>query len=93
VLYHVVLLKLKSEKAAQLDSLLEELRELRGLPMVVSLACGRDVAAAGYDAALVVAVAGPDELAAYRSHPAHQPVLARLRDACEALAVVDFDPS
>lgn len=90
LLYHVVLFKLKGERTNELDALLNELRELRSLPMVVSLACGRDIALAGYDAGLVVGVAGPQELTAYRNDPAHGPVLAHLRDACETLAVVDF---
>jgi hypothetical protein len=89
-LYHVVLFALRDEEKEQLDSLLGELRELARLPMVRSLACGSNNAPSAYDGALVVELAGSEELEAYRAHPDHAPVAARLRAMSRTLDVADF---
>jgi Stress responsive A/B Barrel Domain len=90
MLHHVVLFSLKSGHSEELETLLEDLRALRRLPMVKSLICGRNVASSPFDAGLVVDVDGPAELQAYRDDATHRPTLEQLRRISETIAVVDF---
>lgn len=90
-LYHVVTFAVHDSEKEQLDDLIHELQGLAALPMVTRLACGRNCTASEYDAALVVELAGEAELEAYRAHPKHVPVAARLRRLSRLLAVADFN--
>lgn len=88
---HVVLFTLKEPAQPTLDELLAELEDLRGaIPEIRSLVCGRNVASTPHSAVLTVDVDDERALRTYREHPAHQPVLVRLRDLAERIEVVDF---
>jgi hypothetical protein len=91
MLYHVVLFTLRADAQSELAGLVEELRALAALPMVEALAAGVRHEQTGHDAALIVQVADAAQLRAYREHPEHQPVLARLRELAAVVEVADFE--
>lgn len=95
MLTHVVLFKFKPDASAAQTAQLEA--GLKGLPAVISeireFRVGRDVvhSARSYDLALVSTF---DDLAAmqrYQVHPAHQQVVALVKELCTGVVAVDFD--
>jgi stress responsive alpha/beta barrel protein len=90
VIRHIVLFTLKPEAADELPALLAALQELRAtVPQVLDLACGLNLAASPYTAALTVDVASELALEEYRAHPEHQPVLELLRAVADRIDVAD----
>jgi hypothetical protein len=77
------------------DELDEVLRELRELPTQIEeiegLSAGPLLNESDFEAVLCVDVADADALESYRSHPAHQPVLGRLRAATSQLLAADYE--
>ena len=92
MIYHAVLFSLKPEHRGELDSLLRELKELEvRVPEARNVIVGPAAVEGVYDAGLVVEVDDLETLDAYRSHPEHQPVLARIREMAFRVEVVDFE--
>lgn len=88
---HIVLFTLKPEAAGELPALLAALQELPAtVSQVLDLACGENLAASPYTAALTVDVAGERALEEYRAHPEHQPVLEWLRAVADRIDVADI---
>ncbi len=94
MLRHVVFFKFKADVApAERQAFLALLRGLPGkIPEIVSSEVGEDILGTprSYHVALISTFAGRDALEVYAKHPDHQPVLARAREICEAIAAVDF---
>ena len=94
MLRHVVFFKFKQEVPAAARQ--DFLHMLRGLPAktpeIVSSEVGEDIMGTprSYHVALISTLSGRDALDVYAKHPDHQPVLARAREVCEAIAAVDF---
>jgi hypothetical protein len=94
MLRHVVFFKFKPEVAAAGRQ--DFVAMLRGLPAripeIVSSEVGEDIMGTprSYHVALISTFAGRDALEVYAKHPEHQPVLARAKEVCEAIAAVDF---
>lgn len=76
------------------EAILAAVRALEtAVPWLRSLEVGENVSPAraqGYTHVLLETFDDLDGLAAYASHPAHVPVLARLRDAVAQLVAVDL---
>lgn len=94
MLRHVVFFKFKTEvSAAERRDFLALLRGLPAkIPEIVSSEVGEDVLGTprSYHVALISTFAGRDALDVYAKHPDHQPVIARAKEICEAIAAVDF---
>ena len=94
MLRHVVFFKFKPEVSAQdRQAFLAMLRGLPAkIPQIVSSEVGEDILGTprSYHVALVSSFAGRDALDVYAKHPDHQPVIARAREICEAIAAVDY---
>lgn len=94
MLRHVVFFKFKPEiPAAERQDFLALLRGLPAkIPEIVSSEVGEDILGTprSYHVALISTFAGRDALDAYAKHPDHQPVIARAREICEAIAAVDY---
>jgi hypothetical protein len=91
VIRHIVIFSVEAGRRNELDVLIEELLTLRGeIDEIEAIACGRSLGATGFDAALTVDVADEAALGAYREHPAHQPVLERLRAIASQIVVADI---
>jgi hypothetical protein len=91
VLRHIVVFSVESARLAELDQLIDDLRALADeIDEIDAIACGRPLNATEYDAALTVDVADEAALTAYREHPAHQPVLERLRAVASTIVVADI---
>jgi hypothetical protein len=92
MLRHVVIWSVSESHRDELDRILQELRELpERIEEIEGLSAGALLNESALDAALCVDLADADALERYRSHPAHQPVLARLRDAASQLIVADYE--
>ena len=88
---HVVVWSMRADQEERLDGLLADLRALpEQIEEIQALSCGPLVNDGPYDAALCVDVADDEALAAYRSHPLHQPVLVALREAAAEIVVGDY---
>jgi hypothetical protein len=75
----------------ELDDVLRELRELPGqIEEIEDLSAGRLLNESAMEAVLCVDLADADALRRYRSHPAHQPVLTRLRETAADLLAADY---
>lgn len=93
-LEHVVLFRFAGEDEAR--ECVARLRAMAGaVPQVRRLAAGVNQVPSerAYDVGLVVTLGSPDDLPGYRDHPAHQPVLAWVREHATATAAADFDPA
>jgi len=94
MLRHVVFFKFKPEvTATERQDFLAMLRGLPAkIPEIVSSEVGEDIMGTprSYHLALISTFADRDALDVYAKHPEHQPVLARAREICEAIAAVDF---
>jgi len=81
--------------SAEREAIVAAVRALeRAVPSLRSLEVGENVSPAraqGYTHVLLETFDDRDGLAAYASHPAHVPVLARLRDAVAQLLAVDLE--
>ena len=79
----------------EVESLLAAIRGLpAAVPGILELQCGTNFSPArahGYDLGLRVRFVGRAELEAYGPHPAHQPVLARVRELCDDVLALDFE--
>jgi len=89
---HVVVWTMKDDTEGELDGLLEALQALPGeIAEIKALSAGRLLNSSEYDAALCVDVEDSEALERYRAHPAHQPVVTRLRAVATALVVADYE--
>jgi Stress responsive A/B Barrel Domain len=96
VLQHIVLFTFRDEvSAAERAAILEALRGLRtAVPSLRSLAVGENISPAraqGYTHVLVETFDDRAGLGSYADHPAHLPVLARVRAAAAQLLAVDLE--
>jgi hypothetical protein len=92
MLRHVVVWSMKEGREGELDRLLDALRALpTEVEEIKALSAGRLLNSSELDAVLCVDVEDPDALERYRAHPAHQPVVADMRAAAEALVVADYE--
>jgi hypothetical protein len=92
---HVVMFKFKPEIAApDRAAFVAALKNLPSqIPGILAPEVGVDFLGSprSYHAALIFGFADRAGLEAYAKHPNHQPVLARAREICEAVAAVDFE--
>ena len=94
MLKHVVFLKFKKgapESAiAEIEEGLGELPDI--IPEIMEFLFGRDVLRSerSYDFALVSEFENIEAMQRYQVHPAHQKVVAKIKELCESLVVVDF---
>ncbi|HEY4427970.1 MAG TPA: Dabb family protein [Solirubrobacteraceae bacterium] len=89
---HLVAWSMSPGHEDELDQILDELRGLPGdIAEIRELSCGRLLNEADLDAALCVDVDDRDALARYRAHPAHQPVLERMRRTTSSIVVADYE--
>jgi hypothetical protein len=92
MLRHVVIWSMSEGHEGELDDVL---RELQALPAKVEeiegLSAGRLLNESALEGVLCVDVADAEALERYRSHPAHQPVLERLRTTAAELVVADYE--
>ncbi|MCC5840367.1 MAG: Dabb family protein [Opitutales bacterium] len=95
---HIVFFRMKGggaeeirRNALELKARLEALPPL--IPQIQHLECGLDVvrSEASYDLSLTVDVHDLSALEAYRVHPAHQKVVAFVKEVTTARAVVDYE--
>jgi hypothetical protein len=92
MLRHVVIWSMAEGHEGELDDVLRELRELPGqIEEIEALSAGPLVNESALEGALCVDVADADALERYRSHPAHQPVLTRLRATASELIAADYE--
>jgi hypothetical protein len=92
MLRHVVIWSMAEGHADELDEVLRELRALPGqIEEIEGLSTGRLLNESELEAVLCVDVADADALQRYRSHPAHQPVLDRLRATASQLLAADYE--
>lgn len=95
MLHHIVLFKFKPDTSdeqiaaleKQLDTLPEQIIEIQLYEF------GRDVVRSdrSYDFALVSGFANPAAMQRYQVHPAHQKVIAHVREISEDVRAVDFE--
>ena len=94
---HVVMLKFKPETGEEeirgLEALLDDLPNR--IDEIRMYEFGRDVVRSprSYDFALVSLFANRPALERYQSHPAHQPVLEKIKAVCAEVITVDFQGS
>ena len=95
MLHHIVLFKFKPETSEEQIAALE--KQLDALPeQIVEIQLyefGRDVVRSdrSYDFALVSGFANLPAMQRYQAHPAHQEVIAQIREICEDVRAVDFE--
>jgi hypothetical protein len=88
---HIVVFKIADEHRGELAGLVEAIDALRGqIDEIRALACGPLLNDSEYHCALTVDVADDVALEAYRSHPAHVPVLESLRAISTGIVVADI---
>jgi hypothetical protein len=92
MLRHVVAWSMAPGSEGELEGILAELRELpEEIDEIAALSAGPLLNEADLDAVLCVDVADAEALARYRSHPAHQPVLGRMREHTAGMVVADYE--
>ena len=92
MLRHVVIWSMAEGHQGELDEVLGELRELPGqIEEIEGLSAGPLLNESELEGVLCVDVADAEALERYRSHPAHQPVLDRLRATAAELVVADYE--
>jgi quinol monooxygenase YgiN len=95
MLHHIVLFKFKPE--TEDDQIIALEKMLDALPdQIVEIQLyefGRDVVRSdrSHDFALVSGFANLAAMQRYQAHPAHQKVIAHLREICEDIRAVDFE--
>lgn len=91
---HIVLFKPKETTTrSQEDELIRMLMDLRNhIPEIVDISAGRTVTdrSNGYTIGLVVRFQDASGLEAYQPHPAHQKVVAYVREVTEGTIAVDY---
>jgi hypothetical protein len=91
VIRHIVVFSVSEDARDELPGLIEDLGALHvQIDAIEALAVGRPLNATEFDCVLTVDVADEEALQAYREHPAHQPVLERLRAAATQIVVADI---
>ena len=91
---HIVVFSVAADHRDQLAGVVDELRALPGqIDAIEALSVGPPLNDTPYDCALTVDVADEAALAAYRCHPAHQPVLDRLGRVVAEMVVADIEVS
>jgi hypothetical protein len=91
MLRHVVVWSMTPGHDEELDGLLLDLAHLpEEIEEIVALSAGRLLNESDLDAVLCVDLADAESLERYRSHPAHQPVLAQLREMAARITVADY---
>ena len=94
---HAVFFKFKPEvAAADRAAFIAGLRELPSqIPSIQKPEVGEDFVGSprSYHAMLLFGFADRQALNEYATHPKHQPVLARAKELCEAIAAVDYETS
>ena len=95
MLKHVVMCKFKNSASESAMSEVE--KGLGGLPAIIpeimEFEFGRDVLRSerSYDFALVSEFENLEKMERYRVHPAHQKVVAKLREICDSILLADFE--
>ncbi len=95
MLKHVVMAKFKN--GASESAIAEVQKELGGLsafiPEILEFECGRDVLRSerSYDFALVSGFENLEKMKVYQVHPAHQKIVAKLKEIADSILVVDFN--
>lgn len=95
---HLVFFRMKpcseeGREAANRNELVAKLRGLRDtIPEVLELEAGEDISrsSASFDVGLLTRFSSPEDLEAYRVHPAHVKVVEFIQEVCDERAVVDF---
>lgn len=91
---HIVLFKPKqSTTPEQEDELIQRLLDLRSqIPEIVDISAGRTVTerSKGYTIGLVVRFRDAQGLEVYQPHPAHQDVVAFVREIIDDIIAVDY---
>ena len=88
---HIVLFSVDDNARDELAVLIDELTALPGqIDAIEALAVGRPLNAGAHDCALTVDVLDEHALQTYREHPAHQPVVDRLRRIATEMVVADI---
>ena len=94
MLKHVVFVKFKKDvpesAIAEIEKVLGELPDI--IPEIMEFEFGRDVLRSerSYDFALVSEFENLETLQRYQVHPAHQKVVAKLKEVWDSRFVVDF---
>ena len=89
---HIVVFSVAAGQDEELAGLVDDLEALPGqIDVIEALAVGRPINDSPFDCALTVDLADEDALEAYRGHPAHQPVLERLRAIAADVVVADIE--
>ena len=92
---HAVFFKFKPEaSSADRAAFVTMLRELPTLiPSIQQPEVGEDFAGTprSYHVMLLFSFADKQALKDYAAHPDHQPVLAKVKEICEAVAAVDYE--
>ncbi len=95
MLKHVVFLKFKQNVPDSAIGEIEKgLSELPGIiPEIKEFQSGRDVVRSerSYDFALVSAFENLEAMRRYQVHPAHQNVVAKIKESCDSTLIVDFE--
>jgi hypothetical protein len=92
MLRHVVIWAMAEGHEDELDEVLRELRDLPGqIGEIEALSTGPLLNESAMDAVLCVDLADAGALERYRAHPAHQPVLNRLREVASELVAADYE--
>ena len=92
MLRHVVIWSMAEGHEDELDEVLRELRELPAqIEEIEALSAGPLLNESELEGVLCVDLADADALQRYRSHPAHQPVLSRLRETASELIAADYE--
>lgn len=97
MLKHVVVVKFKI--SASESAIAEVEKELGGLPAIIpeimEFEYGRDVLRSerSYDFALVSRFENLEMMQRYQVHPAHQKVVAKLKEISDSILIVDFNLS
>lgn len=93
MLTHVVMFRLNDRRPEAVAAAKARLDGLAGeIPVLRSIEVGEDILHSGrsYDLVLIARFDDLVGLEAYQSHPAHVPVQAYLRAACESIIAVDY---
>lgn len=93
MLSHVVVVKLKDRSSKNIESTRVLLDSLKGkIPGLRDLVVGIDVGRSklAYDIVLVAKFDDVEGLQGYREHPLHVPVVNKLMELAESVAVVDY---
>jgi hypothetical protein len=88
---HIVVFAVAPDSKAELPELVSELEALPGrIDAIEALGVGEPLNETPYHCALTVDVADEEALETYRGHPAHLPVVERLRRIASEVVVADI---